>query len=215
MIEVHPPTKRFEGWRDFLIHLVVITIGLLIALSLEGCVEWRHHRQLVREAVSSMQGEIRANAERTQAALEDIHREQESLKKDVEVMKRIITDPKTPNHEDMTVNFRIRTFDDVSWRTAQSTGALGYMEYEQAHQYSDLYHQQNEIYLAEQEAVRDTVLAVGPFLNLKKDEQNPSGEEAVRVKEHLEVLQGDLMYIENLITGLDGDYKKFLASHAH
>lgn len=214
MIEVHPPTEPVHGWRDFLIHLLTITIGLVIALSLEGCVEWRHHRQLVHEAVSSLDGEIKTNAEMTAGALEDIRKEQESLKKDVAVMKRIISNPKTPNHDEMTVDFRIRAFDDVSWRTAQSTGALGYMEYEQAHQYSDLYAEQNEIYLAEQQAVRDTVLAVGPFLNLTKDEANPSGEEAVRAKEHFEVLQGQLMYIENLVTSLDAEYKKFLAAHA-
>jgi hypothetical protein len=214
VIEVHPPTEPVHGWRDFLVHLLTITIGLLIALSLEGCVEWRHHRQLVREAVSSLQGEIKTNAGKTAGTLEDIRKEQDSLKKDVAVMKRIIANPKTANYEEMTVDFRIRTFDDVSWRTTQSTGALGYMDYEQAHEYSDLYDQQNEIYLAEQHAVRDTVVAVGPFLNLKKDEQNPSGEEAVRAKEHFEVLQGDLMYLENLVTSLDGEYKKFLAAHA-
>jgi hypothetical protein len=35
VIEVHPPEEPLHGWRDFLIHLATITIGLLIALSLE------------------------------------------------------------------------------------------------------------------------------------------------------------------------------------
>ncbi len=69
-------------------------------------------------------------------------------------MKRIIANPKVQNHEEFTVNFRIRTFEDVSWKTAQSTGALGYMPYEQAHEYSNLYSQQNEVYLAEKQAAR-------------------------------------------------------------
>ena len=49
MLEVHPPSEPVHGWRDFLIHLATITIGLLIALSLEGCVEFWHHRSLVHE----------------------------------------------------------------------------------------------------------------------------------------------------------------------
>ena len=61
------------------------------------------------------------------------------------------------------MNFRIRTFEDVSWKTAQSTGALGYMPYEQAHEYADLYSQQNEIYGGEQQAARDTVVSVDRF----------------------------------------------------
>ncbi len=49
----------------------------------------------------------------------------------------------------MTINFRIRTFDSVSWKTAQSTGALSYMPYERAQEYSNLYGAQNEIDVAE------------------------------------------------------------------
>lgn len=202
-----------HGWRDFLLHLLTITIGLMIALSMEGCVEWRHHRQLVREATTSLQGEIRTNSDKTDGARNDIQKEKEALKKDVEVMNRIIANPKMPNREEVTVSFRIRTFDDVSWRTAQSTGALGYMDYEQAHEYSNIYDDQYEIYLAEQQAVRDTVIAVGPFLNLEKDAANPTGEEAVRAKEHFEVLQGQLTYVESQIVTLEEEYKKYLAAH--
>lgn len=213
MIDVHPPTEPVHSWRDFLLHLLTITIGLLIALSMEGCVEWRHHRQLVHEATASLQGEIRTNSDKTEGAREDIQKEKEALKNDVAVMNRIIANPKTPNREEVMVSFRIRTFDDVSWRTAQSTGALGYMDYEQAHEYSNIYDDQYEIYLAEQQAVRDTVIAVGPFLNLEKDAANPTGEEAVRAKEHFEVLQGQLTYVESQIVTLEEEYKKYLAAH--
>ncbi len=79
MIEVHPPSEPVHGWRDFLIHLATITIGLLIALSLEGCVELWHHRSLVHEAEASMQIEIEGNARGLQGALEDVRKEQELL----------------------------------------------------------------------------------------------------------------------------------------
>jgi hypothetical protein len=214
VIEVHPPTEPVHGWRDFLIHLLTITIGLLIAFSLEGCVEWRHHRHLVDEAVLSMEAEIKKNAAKTGETLADIRKEQEWLKKDVALMNRIIAKPKRPNYEDIHVDFRIPTFDDVSWRTAQSTGALGYMGFDEAHEYSSLYDVQYEIYAGEEQAVRDTVIALGPFLNLEKGDANPSGEAAARAKEHFEVLQGQLMYVESQVKSLDEEYKKFLAAHA-
>jgi hypothetical protein len=212
MIEVHPPEHSLHSWRDFFVHLSTITIGLLIALSMEGCVEWRHHRHLVHEAEASLQGEIKANAANIHGALDDVLTEQATLKTDVEILKRIIANPKVQNHEKFPVNFRIRTFEDVSWKTAQSTGALGYMPYEQAHAYANLYSQQNEIYLVEQQAARDTVVAIGPILNLE-DEVNPGTEEAMQIKERMEVLQAQLMYLEAKITGLDGEFKQFLAAH--
>ena len=213
MLEVHPPNEPVHGWRDFLIHLATITIGLLIALSLEGCVEFWHHRSLVHEAEASMQIEIEANARALQRALDDVRKEQDFLKKDIAVMKKIIANPKVPNKEDMRVDFRIRTFDDVSWKTSQSTGALSYMPYGRAREYANIYSAQNEIAEAEHQAVRDTVLSVAPFLNSKKGDQNPGGEEAVKIVDRLEVLQGQLIFLENLIKRLDGEYQKFLARH--
>ena len=213
MIEVHPPNEPVHSWRDFLIHLATITIGLLIALSLEGCVEFWHHRSLVHEAEASMQIEIEANARELQRALEDVRKEQDSLKNDIAVMKKIIANPKVPNKEDMTVNFRIRKFDDVSWKTSQSTGALSYMPYERAQEYARIYSAQNEIAEAEHQAVRDTVLSIAPFLNSKKGDVNPGGEEAVKIVDRLEVLQGQLIFLEDLIKRLDGEYQKFLARH--
>jgi len=87
------------------------------------------------------------------------------------------------------------------------------MPYERAEQYARIYSVQNEIAEAEHQAVRDTVLSVAPFLNSKKGDVNPGGEEAVRIVDRLEVLQGQLIFLENLIKRLDGEYKKFLAAH--
>jgi hypothetical protein len=213
VIEVHPPEKPIHGWRDFLVHLFTITIGLLIALSLEGCVELWHHHHLVHEAETSLQTEIKANASELQGALDDVRKEQDLLKQDITILTKTADNPKVPNREDMTINFRIRTFADVSWKTAQSTGALSYMRYERAKEYASIYNSQNEIAEAEHQAVRDTVISIAPFLNSKKGEVNPSGEAAARIKEHLEILQGQLIFLESLILGLDGDYKKFLAAH--
>jgi hypothetical protein len=213
MLDVHPPHEAVHSWRDFFIHLTTITVGLLIALSLEGCVEWRHHRHLVHEAEASLRGEIKTNAEQLQGVLDDLHKEQEVLKQDVAVLKKIIADPRTPNHDEMAVNYQIRTFNDVSWRTAQSTGAFSYMPYDEAQEYSDIYDQQGNIAAAELQGVRDTVIGVAPFLNLKKGDPNPTGEEAVRIKSNFEILQGQLSFIEDQVTRLDGEYKKFLAAH--
>jgi hypothetical protein len=186
VLEVHPPNEPVRGWHDFFVHLATITIGLLIALSLEGCVEFWQHRHLVHEAEASMQIEIESNARELKGALEDVRKEQEFLKNDIAVMKKIIANPKVPNTEDMRVDFRIRTFGDVSWKTAQSTGALSYMPYERAQEYSNIYSAQSEIRDAEQ---------------------------AGKIVDRLEVLQGQLIFLESMINSLDDEYKKFLAAH--
>jgi hypothetical protein len=43
MLDVHAPHAVVHTWKDFLIHIATITIGLLIAIALEQCVERLHH----------------------------------------------------------------------------------------------------------------------------------------------------------------------------
>lgn len=49
MLDVHPPHEAAHSWKDFLIHISTIVIGLLIAVGLEQTVEWIHHRHQVAE----------------------------------------------------------------------------------------------------------------------------------------------------------------------
>lgn len=60
-MEVHVPDHPVTTWRQFFTHLAIVSVGLLIALSLESLVEWRHHRALVREARENVRREISEN----------------------------------------------------------------------------------------------------------------------------------------------------------
>jgi hypothetical protein len=53
-LDVHAPHHRIEGWKDFLVHLLTISVGLLIAVGIEGCVELHREHKLVREARETM-----------------------------------------------------------------------------------------------------------------------------------------------------------------
>ena len=43
MLDVHPPHEAAHTWKDFLIHIATICVGLLIAIGLEQAVEAIHH----------------------------------------------------------------------------------------------------------------------------------------------------------------------------
>ena len=213
MLDVHPPTEPVHGWRDFFIHIATITIGLLIALSMEGCVEWKHHRNQVREVESSLQIEIEANARKLKEALQDVKSEQELLAEDVVILRKIIANPKVSNQDAPKINFRLPTFDGVSWQTAKSTGALSYMPYERVHEYSDIYEQQDDVYQAELQAARDAMLSYAPFVNMDHIPSRITADDAVLAKERIETFQAQLIMVKSMIENLDGKYKKFLAAH--
>jgi hypothetical protein len=59
MLDVHPPHEKMHGFKDFLLHLLTITIGLLIALGLEGYAERWRQRELKNDADTKLRQEIR------------------------------------------------------------------------------------------------------------------------------------------------------------
>ena len=50
MLDVHAPHGPTHGWRDFLVHIAAIAIGVLLALALEKLAEHLHERRQLSEA---------------------------------------------------------------------------------------------------------------------------------------------------------------------
>jgi len=215
MLDVHPPHQAPHGWRDFLIHLFTITIGLLIALSLEGVVEWQHHRHLAHDAAVSMTAEIASNAKGMPATLTDLKKRQDELAHDVDVLKEFLRTKKFPKQNNMEISFGIRTFDNVGWRTAQTTGALSYMPYDEAEDFASIYNGQDLLAESEKSVARDAMIALAPFLNTKDSDPDPTPEQAQAIIDKISILESQILLVNSFMTALDEQYTKFLATHPH
>ncbi len=215
MLDVHPPHEAVHGWRDFLLHIVTITIGLLIALGLEGLVEWQHHKHLVHEAEASLQREIETNAKGLPDALAALHKEQGELKHDVDVLNYTLKNKRAPPNSSATVNYHMTDFDDVSWRTAQASGALTFMPYAQAQQFADIYDTQEQLSAAERQAARDAILAIGSFSTADDNDPDPFAGAAGEIRDKVEVLSGQLLLIDSLYAALDRHYQQYLHGGHH
>jgi hypothetical protein len=222
VIDVQPPHEPIHGWRDFFLHLTTITIGLLIALSLEGLVEWQHHRHLVHEAEASLRVEIQANANRLPDVIADIHKHQAELKDDVTVLRYIMKNHTAPKKASLDISFNFRDFDDQVWQTTQSTSALSYMPYAQAQEYGSIYRAQAGFVVAQQQAIRDAIIGLSPLIgniptygnvDADNDESDPTEGQAASMKEKIGVLQGQLILVQARALELDAFYKEFLAQH--
>jgi hypothetical protein len=119
--DIHPPHQAAHSWRDIFVHLATITVGLFIALSLEGCVEWQHHRHLVHEARENIRSEMQDNQKELKGALDVIHKEQAEVKSDIEALKKL---KQNPEAHGLSVNLRFSNsgLANASWNTAHETG---------------------------------------------------------------------------------------------
>ena len=61
-MEVHPPEHGIHSWRDFLVHMGTITLGLVIALGLEAAAEALHPEVQHYADIYSQQDEVKQAA---------------------------------------------------------------------------------------------------------------------------------------------------------
>ena len=210
MLEVHAPHEKIHGLKDFFLHLFTITIGLLIALSLEGLVEWQHHRHLVHEAEAGLRGEIQSNAQTIASLRQRIATERKELDANLKALRTLRAHPDA--HQHMSFTFQMESFDDVTWKTAQTTGAFSYMPYDDARTYSDIYDTQDELFKVQQQVVEDVMGAASLFIS-KSEDDKPTTAEIDATTERIGMIQMRLILLEDLVNNLDKTYQKFKSQH--
>lgn len=210
--DIHPPYQAAHSWRDIFIHLATITVGLFIALSLEGCVEWQHHRHLVREARENIRSEMMDNQKGLHDALDQIHKEQMQVKADIEALKTLRRDINA-HGLNVTLRFDNSAMQDASWNTARETAAFSYMSYPEVKKYAEVYRLQ-ELY-AEQ-TTRVTSAYTNSFsvlyifdVDAKEAPEVKRADVAAGLQKVLAV-QSELMLYNSIASGLDKEYSETL-----
>jgi hypothetical protein len=163
MLDVHAPHKPIHGFWEFLIHLFTITVGLLIAVQIESCVEWRHHLHLAEKARAEMRAEIESNLRDLKNAQPGLKARREVIDTDYEAMQRIQEHPNDlkAQHASLTVSYNTISLADTAWKTAQSTGALAYIPYEEAERYSSIYQAQSALLAFQDKPAEDVAGILG------------------------------------------------------
>ncbi len=205
-MEVHAPHEPIHTWRDFFIHIVTITIGLLIAIALEQTVEWIHHRHIVHVARENIRHEIEGNEKSAQEDLGHLADEAVVMKQNIEKMRQLRTNPDALSHSSMSFNFQWSSFDQAAWLSARDSGALAYMPADEVQRYADLYHQQQIVSDSTVQTFTLLVEAPAPLIaeadsaDLKAEETQAMLQDTARVFIRLTTLR-------QIVQQLDRQYK--------
>lgn len=165
-MDVHPPHGPIRSWKDFTLHLLTITIGLLIALTLEAAVQSMHHRHMVRDARANLRREIVENQKLYAENLRSLQAKMVQLQQDIDQLRELRAG-KTPEHFDVQWSFDWNGFVDSAWTSARDIGAVGYMQPEVVEEYSGLYRQQTFVNQAGASILLDEAKAAAPLLTAK------------------------------------------------
>jgi hypothetical protein len=136
-MDVHAPHNPIHSIKEFLVHLLTITIGLLIALGLESSVEWLHHRHLARDARENILQEFRANQQ-------DVNRQLNALpveEKHLDEILGLLDDMQhgRPHKPMSNFNWSGILLRDSAWNATSTTGAIAFMDYSEVKRYSQIY----------------------------------------------------------------------------
>jgi hypothetical protein len=210
MLDVHVPHKSLHGFWEFFVHLFTISVGLLIATQIESCVEWRHHVHMAAEARQELRTEIEHNVKDLQQLQPGMKKWREQIDADLEVVQRIQDHPNDPKaqHPSLTINASGITLDDTAWRTAQSTGALAYMPYEEAERYAGIYQTQESLLAFQDKPLEDVAGIMG--LIAKYRQLKMTREQASNLAEKLGQMELHLSYGDTLLQAAVENGQAFL-----
>jgi hypothetical protein len=210
-MDVHPPHGPIRSWKDFALHLLTITIGLLIALALEAAVESLHHRHMVKEARANLRREIAENHTLYAENLGSLQTELVRLEQNIEQLRELRAG-KTPEHFDLQWDFRWNGFVESAWMSARDIGAVGYMQPEVIEEYSGLYRQQTFVNDAGVSILYDQAKAAAPLLIVKnrKDPKELSPGDIQALLLSAAELEGRVKQLQLFMKSLDIDYTALL-----
>ena len=127
-----------HSWREALVHIGIMTIGLFIALSLEGLIEYFHHKELVHQARENIRRELEDNHKAAQGNLSSLAQNGDKVKAGLVTLRFMQAHPDA-HDQSISYSLQFSSLDDAAWRTARDTGALGYMSYDEVQRYAGIY----------------------------------------------------------------------------
>jgi hypothetical protein len=192
--------SRRKAIKDFALQIVNTTIAVIIALAFGALVDWRHERRQVADAQAQMQSELRDNRKDVEAMKAMIANAQTSLGEYLLYADRLMAAKRagTATSAVATPRQALYSFSEVfggaSRATAEATGALAHMKYQELKRYSAAYEYQQHV-TGTLERVADQFMAVSSALEEGLDQLAP---------EQLRAARGSMLSLRMLLTKLAG-----------
>ena len=197
---------------DFLLELVAVTAGVLLAMTLGGIREWQQDRALVREARQTISLEIAANRAELGEVLASAEERRRRLDQALTFADEMVTRGETEIDE-LDLGFSFAELSSASWMTAERTGALAHMDYPQVREYSRLY----EVQTLFEEQQRRSLERLAAAMTLFRASDNPKAaapSDLQLFRQDLRLMYAELEIEEQLARRLAELYDQILARDA-
>lgn len=142
MHEIHP-AHSIASWKEILLHIGIITVGLLMALGIDQTVEYFHHRHQLAEARKHLDIEMKINLLQYQQNLERYRREIPKMQEDIKLLNFLLAHPGTSRDkwpDRFSYGFICGwNLDHVAWDNMKAAGITSYMSYGEQYRIGSMY----------------------------------------------------------------------------
>ncbi len=126
-MEIHAPTGPTHSFKDFAIHILIVTIGILIALGLEGLREtWREHKA-ISEAGASFDQELRRDEQQLDIEVAHVRKASADLDRVISDLPELSKTPAILTGRVMGIEPGFYFFRTTAWESAVASGILSHM----------------------------------------------------------------------------------------
>lgn len=207
-MDVHPPHGPIQTWKGFLVHLLTITVGLFIALTLEAAVESMHHRHLVRDARANLRREIESNHALYAENVQNLELNRRQLARDIEALRDLRSGKKLVK-ADLKWGWGWSSYRDAAWKTARDIGAVAYMDPDTIAGYALVYGQQDYVNETAIALIREESRAAAPLeVAMDPAQLLPSETEALLIR--TAEIDQSIRSLESTMKSLNDFYERAL-----
>ena len=192
---------------DYAFQLITVTAGVLIALLIDGLVDWNNNRELVAAAHASIAREVADNLKEIEGLPKSISSANDEIENCLKFANDLLAKGKT-DVSSLQLNFNLATLNSASWLTADRTGALSHMSYGEVKEYAELYKLQ-ELFDTVQRRAVDMVADSIALVSSGSDPTKASRQDLMKFREQLTRYRASLFLTENLGNTLAKAYREF------
>jgi len=149
-MDIHPHAGPIRSIREYLVHLSMVVLGILIALGLEQWREASHNRAVAQRALDDMLTEMRDNRAQVAKADAELKELLAFVQKGLDLQKQAIearrTHSKAPAQPEREAHvFETPTLSTAAWDNALAMQALGRIDFEMERRLARIYSEQRDV----------------------------------------------------------------------
>lgn len=212
-MEIDLPNKPIHSVKDFFIHIFTITVGILIALALEQAIVAYHHHELASEARANIISELRDNKGNLDGLISGMKKIQQEHEHVIDVIDQLMKN-RNLNNSSMALNFVGTELSTTSWTTAQTVGALAYMNYQDVKNFAEAYNVQQEFHRIQNETFDANNTAAGMMVSAHRGFDKMTDQELLEEKHKVQQSIAEYTIYEQVARELSKEYADVLSKYS-